>query len=222
MNTLDSAGREKPSVWRGGLVLAVLAALCTGAVALTHRYAQPLIEANEQAFLEASLRPLLGGIEYNNELTRSEVELAAPHGLPGRESALVYRVYADGEPAAALFAVTAEDGYAGPIRLLIGVRVDGRVTAVRVLRHQETPGLGDRIESSKSDWLHQFDGRSLQDPALPGWAIIRDGGNFDQLTGASITPRAVISAVRQTLEYFAANEAGLFALPGTDGNGDTS
>ena len=82
-----------------------------------------------------------------------------------------------------------------------------------MLEHRETPGLGDRVETSKSDWALQFNGRSLGDPVVEGWRIRRDGGDFDQLTGASVTPRAIVKAVRQTLEYYAANNADIFAAP---------
>jgi electron transport complex protein RnfG len=134
-----------------------------------------------------------------------------PHELPGSEDAIVYRVYAGDEPVAALFVVSARDGYAGPIRLLIGIAMDGTVTGVRVLEHRETPGLGDRVDTTKSDWILQFDGHSLRNPALTGWAIRSDGGEFDQLTGASVTPRAVIKAIRETLVYFDAHPDIIFA-----------
>ena len=110
-----------------------------------------------------------------------------------------------GKPVAVLFAVTATDGYAGPIRLLVGVRADGRLSGVRVVSHDETPGLGDRIESRRSEWIFQFDGRSLADPVPAAWAIRADGGDFDQITGASVSSRAVLKAVRDTLVYFADN-----------------
>ncbi len=201
----------RSSVWRGGLILGVLAALCTALVAFTHRYTAPLIEANEQAYLEQSLRPVLGGIEYQDELSKSLLVLDLPHDLPGNEAASIYRIYADGEPAAALFIVSARQGFAGPIRLLIGVKVDGSITSVRVLKHKETPGLGDLIESSKSDWLLQFDLTSLASPVADRWLIKRDGGDFDQLTGASITPRAIIKAIKETLFYFESNQDALFS-----------
>ena len=102
--------------------------------------------------------------------------LPPPHELPGNDPAVVYRVYAEGEPVAALFAVTARDGFSGPIRVLVGVEADGTVTGVRILRHRETPGLGDKIESSRSDWVFQFDGRSLGDPPLSGWASTSSPG----------------------------------------------
>ena len=208
--------RENPSWWYGGILLAVLAAICTSLVAMTHRYTKPLIIANEQAYLEQSLKPVLGGIEYTESLDRSVVTIPPPHDLPGNGPATVYRIYADGAAAAALFVVTARDGFHGPIELLIGVKIDGTVTSVRVLKHQETPGLGDYIEADKSDWIQQFNGTSLAAPDRSQWLIKRDGGVFDQLTGASITPRAVIKAIRQTLLYFETQQEALFAMPGDD------
>jgi H+/Na+-translocating ferredoxin:NAD+ oxidoreductase subunit G len=205
----------RPSILRGGLILAALAALCTTLVALTHRYTLPLIAANEQAFLEASLQPVLGGIEYEQSLEKSVLRIDPPHELPGDEPVTIYRIVADGKPAAALFVVSAPGGFVGPIQLLIGVRVNGQVTSVRVLQHRETPGLGDKIELAKSDWLLQFDGKSLSDPERNDWAIRRDGGHFDQLTGASITPRAVVKGIRDTLIYFEANRDAIFGAPET-------
>ena len=126
---------------------------------------------------------------------------------------MIYRVYAGEEPVAALFVVSARDGYAGPIRLLIGITMDGTIMGVRVLEHKETPGLGDRIETTKSDWVLQFDGHSLRDPKAPGWAIRGDRGQFDQLTGASVTPRSVIKAIKQTLIWFETNRIAVFEAP---------
>jgi electron transport complex protein RnfG len=207
---------DKPSAWKGGVILASLAAICTVLVAVTHRYTEPLIRANEQAYLEQSLKPVLGGITYENELSKSVITLPAPHGLPGNQPATIYRIYADGIPAAALFIVSARDGFAGPIKILIGVKMDGSVTAVRILEHKETPGLGDKIESSKSDWLQQFNSSSLGSPDRELWKIKRDEGAFDQLTGASITPRAVIKAVKETLLYFESNSDAVFAAAESD------
>jgi electron transport complex protein RnfG len=115
-----------------------------------------------------------------------------------------------------LFAVTARGGFAGAIRILVGVEFDGTVTGVRILQHRETPGLGDKIESARSDWIFQFDGRSMGDPEVTGWAIRNDGGDFDQLTGASVTPRAVIQAIRDTLLYFDEHRGEIFAASSTE------
>lgn len=207
-----SSGR---SVMRSALTLAGIAAICTALVAGTYRFTADRIAANEKAELEKSLQPALAGVFYDSDVTESRLVLPPPHGLPGKEAALVYRVYSGGDPVAALFAVSARDGYAGPIRILLGVGMDGVVTGVRILRHRETPGLGDRIESARSDWVYQFDGRSLGNPPVAKWAIRTDGGEFDQLTGASVTPRAVIKAIRDTLIYFDAHRDELLSAPAT-------
>ena len=200
---------------KSGLTLAAIAAICAALVAGTYQLTKKPIAANEQAFLEQSLQPALANVMFDGNVTESKLVLPAPHGLPGSDDAIVYRVYSEGQPVAALFAVTARNGYAGPIRILVGIRYDGTVSGLRILEHRETPGLGDRIVSARSDWVFQFDGRSLGDPPVEDWALKTDGGAFDQLTGASVTPRAVINALRETLIYFEANRDTLFAATAT-------
>ncbi len=111
--------------------------------------------------------------------------------------------------------LSAPDGYNGRIRLLVGIGFDGRVSGVRVTGHNETPGLGDAVEAEKSDWILGFKGRSLTDPPPERWAVRKDGGDFDQFTGATITPRAVVRAVRQALAYYDAHRDTLFDSPAT-------
>ncbi len=202
-------------VIKSGMTLALIGAICTAMVATTYVLTHDRIAANERSWLEKSLEPALGGILFDGGVSDSMLVLQAPHGLPGSDDALIYRVYADARPLAALFAVTARDGYAGAIRILLGIEYDGTLTGVRILQHRETPGLGDRIESSRSDWVFQFDGRALGDPDVDAWAIKRDGGQFDQLSGASITPRAVMTAIRETLIYFEAHRDDIFSAPAT-------
>jgi len=209
-------GERRASVWSTALILALLAAICAGLVAATYRGTAQRIADNEQAFLEASLKPVLEGIQYDGQLSDSTITIPAPHDLPGNEAATIYRVFADGEPIAALFVVSARDGYAGPIKLLIGVDSNGVLTRARVLEHRETPGMGDLIESSKSDWIEQFNKRSLASPTEDRWLIKRDGGDFDQLTGASITPRAVVKAIKETLLYFETHRDSVFAAVATE------
>ena len=204
-----------PRVARGGLTLAVVAAVCAALVAATYRLTTDRIAANEQAWLERSLLPALGDVRFDGSIADSKLVLEPPHELPGNDAAIIYRAWSGGVPAAALFAVTARDGYAGPIRLLVGIRADGSITGVRILEHRETPGLGDGIEAARSGWVYQFDGRSLGDPPLAAWRLRADGGEFDQLTGASVTPRAVVRAIRETLLYFDAHEAEIFDMPAT-------
>lgn len=199
------------AVFKTSVTLAVVAAICTAAVAFTYESTRERIAANARALLERSLEPALGGMPYDGELTGSELVVEPPHDLPGPGPAVIYRVFADDKPVAALFVVTATDGYSGPIRFVLGIDTNGRVTGLRILEHRETPGLGDGIDSSRSDWVDQFAGRGLGDPDIGRWAIRADGGDFDQLTGASITPRAVIQAIRDTLVYFDANRQEVFA-----------
>lgn len=196
----------------GALTLAAVAAVCATLVAGTWQLTRDRIAANAKAQLERSLAPALGGLEYDGSLTGAMVELPPPHDLPGKEAAAIYRVYAAGAPVAALIAVTAEDGYAGPIRILLGVDRHGVVTGLRILEHRETPGIGDGIAHDRSNWAEQFRGRALGDPPAGRWSIRDDGGDFDQLTGASVTPRAVIKAARDTLIYFDANRETVFAM----------
>jgi electron transport complex protein RnfG len=111
---------------------------------------------------------------------------------------------------AAIFNSVAPDGYNGKIHLLVGVYIDGRLAGVRVVKHAETPGLGDAVEIRKSPWIDDFAGKSLTNPIQERWRVKRDGGDFDQFTGATITPRAVVAAVRNTLLYYQQNADMIF------------
>jgi electron transport complex protein RnfG len=206
----DGRKERSPSAWSSGIVLAVVAAICTALVTITHRMTAPRIAENEKAYLEQSLRPALADIFYDNDLSESTLVLPPPHGLPGNEPAIIYRLFSEAQPVAAVFVVSARGGYSGPIKLLIAVEYSGKLTGVQVLEHNETPGLGDLIEPSRSNWLQQFEDASLEDPRRDRWAIRRDGGAFDQLTGASITPRAVVGAVKETLLYYESNRDSVF------------
>jgi len=203
-------------VLKSGVTLAAIGAVCAALVAITYSLTSERIAANEQAWLEKSLEPALAGLTFEGSVSESMLVIRTPHDLPGPDDVIIYRVYADEHPVAALFAVTARDGYAGAIRVLIGIEYDGTITGIRILEHRETPGLGDKIVSSRSDWVYQFDGRSLADPGLEEWAIKRDGGEFDQLTGASVTPRAVIKVTKDTLIYFDAHRDEIFSASATE------
>lgn len=205
-----------PSVLKSGATLAFIAAVCTALVAATYQVTADRIAANEKALLEQSLQPAIGGLMFEGSVSESRLDIQPPHELPGNDTAVVYRLYSGEEPVGALFAVTAPDGFSGPIRVLVGVAADGSVSGVRILQHRETPGYGDSIASTRSDWVYQFNGRSLGDPVVGQWHLRVDGGQFDQLTGASITPRAVLKAIRGVLVYFEANRDALFAMPATE------
>jgi electron transport complex protein RnfG len=209
---------SEQTIIKTGTTLAVIAAICTTLVPATYQLTRERIVANDKAMLEQALQPALAGIFYEGGVSESRLVMLPPHDLPGSDAALIYRVYAQDKPVAALFAVTARDGFSGVIRILVGVEFDGTITGVRILQHRETPGLGDKIESTRSDWIFQFDGRSMGNPEVTGWAIRNDGGEFDQLTGASVTPRAVIGAIRDTLLYVAEHRDEVFAAESTEDN----
>ena len=134
-------------------------------------------------------------------------------GLGLRSDKSIYVARQDGTAIAVILPVTAPDGYSGDIDLIVGINGDGSVAGVRTLAHRETPGLGDKVDLKKSDWILSFDGRSLSDPPPARWKVKKDRGAFDQFTGATITPRAVTAAVRRSLEYFHAHRAQLLAAP---------
>lgn len=146
---------------------------------------------------------------YDNELAQDRFSawiagLAAP--------ATIYRARRDGEPAALLADVTTADGYSGAIRLIVGLKPDGEVISVRVIAHRETPGLGDKIERERSDWIEQFAGKRLGAPSAEDWRPDRRGGDFDTLSSATITSSAVIGAVHQVLSWYQANRDRAFTI----------
>jgi len=148
--------------------------------------------------------------QYDNQLLDDHFTFRAEPYFPNGQKVIAYRARLQGEPQAVVLKFNAVNGYNGNITLLAGINSDGSLRGVRIISHKETPGLGDAIEIEKSDWTLGFSGKSLNDPEPDKWAVKRDGGEFDQFTGATITPRAVVDAVRLALEYFEANREYLF------------
>ena len=202
------------AVSKPGLALAGFALLGTLLLAVAHDLTHPLIEANERETTLSRLNALVSKDSYDNDLLTDQVTLPAD-AFDSAESVSVYRARQQGVPVAALFTVTAPDGYSGKIRMVVAVRADQTLAGVRILAHKETPGLGDKIEVEKSNWILGFNAKSLQTPPLAGWAVRKDGGEFDQFTGATITPRAVVKAVKSTLLWSQQNFTKLFTLPAT-------
>ena len=215
------ASPAEPSALRraaiAAAVLSIAAITAVGMVALVHDRAEPQIEASRRAQLLAQLTAVLGDVAYDNDPLQDVIQVRDPELLGTDEPLTAHRVRRGGQPVAALLNAVAPDGYAGAIHLLIAIDAQGRLLGVRVLDHQETPGLGDFIEERRSDWIHGFDGRSLGQPPLGRWQVRKDGGDFDQFTGATVTPRAVVRAVRNALTWFARHRDELFAAPAATG-----
>ncbi|WP_303900942.1 electron transport complex subunit RsxG [Thiohalomonas denitrificans] len=193
----------------GAFLLGVFAIAGTGLVALTHSVTVERIAQNEREALLSLLHQLVPPKRHDNDLFEDVTYVTDPR-LGTSRPVPVYRARRDGEPVAAVLAPVAPEGYGGNIRLLVAINIDGTLAGVRVLGHQETPGLGDKIEAERSDWILQFDRCSLEQPRPSNWAVKKDGGVFDQFTGATITPRAVVNAVHDTLIYFQNNREMLF------------
>jgi electron transport complex protein RnfG len=199
------------------IILLLFAVTGAAMVAYTYQNTREKISANERATLLRKLHVLIAPDQHDNILLEDTV-MARNEALLGTdEPVMVYRARKDGKPVALVITVIAPDGYSGPIKLLVGINVDGTLGGVRVVAHRETPGLGDAIDESHSDWIHIFDHRSLHAPPLSRWDVKKDGGDFDQLTGATITPRAVVKAVRNALLYYRDHKETLFA-PSEDSN----
>ncbi|HKK04459.1 MAG TPA: electron transport complex subunit RsxG [Gammaproteobacteria bacterium] len=202
------------------VLLGLFAIVGTALVAYTYSATKDRIAANERAILLRTLHTLIPASEQDNDMAQDTVQVTSPQYLGSPKPMTVYRARKHGKPVAAVFTAIAPNGYGGPIKLLVAVRYDGTIAGVRVISDQETPGLGDAIESEKSDWIYSFTGKSLDNPGKKGWAVKRDGGQFDQFTGATISPRAVVKAVHNTLLYFKQHREELFgAKPTSDKTG---
>jgi electron transport complex protein RnfG len=203
-------GRPHPVV-RSGLLLGLIALIGTSLLSGINELTHERILEQEKLRVLRELNEIVPMNSYNNDLLEDRTEVRDAAFFRHPDPVVVYRARMDGRPVAVLMTVTAPDGYNGDIRLIVGVDANGKILGVRVVAHRETPGLGDPIETGKSDWILGFKGKSLDDPREAGWAVKRDGGEFDQFTGATITPRAVVRAVHDALLYFAANRQALFA-----------
>jgi electron transport complex protein RnfG len=192
-------------------ILLLFALIGTAMVAYTYDSTREQIAANERATLLRKLHRLIPPESHDNALLQDTLQVQNRTLLGTADPVTIYRARMQGKPVAVVIAAVAPDGYSGTIRLLVGINVDGSLGGVRVIAHRETPGLGDAIEEERSDWILGFTGKSLQNPPLDKWAVKKDGGAFDQLTGATITPRAVVKAVRQALLYYRDHKNALFA-----------
>lgn len=198
------------SMLKNSLVLGLFAAITVAVVAITQQSTESRILQAERAAQIRALGEILPAQSYDNALLDNVITLNEPL-LGHRTETPAYLATRAGQPAAVILQANAPDGYSGTISLLIGIMADGTLSGVRVIQHKETPGLGDRIELAKSPWIKSFDGKSLRNPAQRGWAVKKDQGDFDQFAGATITPRAVVSAVHKALQYFDQHHTELFA-----------
>ncbi len=205
------------TLWYQTVSLGVVALIAGAALALAHTATAPLIAAAQARDVATSLAQVLPDDFHDNDLLTDTIAVSAADGHP----VTVYRARRRGEIVAVIYQMTGK-GYGGPVRLVMGVDRNGRITGVRITGHAETPGLGDKIEAARSPWIEGFAGKSLDDPSPARWAVKKDGGVFDQFAGATITPRAVVAAVKAGLELYQAQRVAMFADPAADGTKGTT
>lgn len=197
---------------RTAATLIAFTALGTGLLAYTFSKTRDNIGRNEVEAQRMLIQQALPKSLYDNDIVRDVVRLPPTPELGTTLPSHAYRARLEGAPAALVLEATAPDGYSGKIRLLIAILSNGEVAGVRVVAHKETPGLGDYIEIAKSAWIKQFDGAALGANEA-AWRVKKDGGRFDYISGATITPRAVVKAVHKALRYYEQHGDAIFAQP---------
>ena len=237
----------KDSLTKNGLMLGAFAVVTTALISLTFYGTKDKIEQQKQQKLLSVLNEVVPSEFHDNPLYANCTQVTATE-LGAKKAHKVYRATLNGKPSALVLEATAPDGYSGDIDLVVGVSVNApefldskdnegvnkvtqderkpfenkmTVLGVRVIEHKETPGLGDKIELAVSNWITTFSGKSFSPDNLAPWQVKKDGGEFDQFTGATITPRAVVGAVRDALLYSHANQSVLFDAPNTCANTDS-
>lgn len=201
---------------RTAVILFIFTICFTAVLAGVYLLTKPAIEASEIQKKMRSIGDVLPQSAYDNDLLKDTLALPATPALGLDNVSTVYRARKAGAPAALVLEAVAPDGYSGKIRMLVGVYADGSLSGVRVTQHKETPGLGDYIEPHKDKnkahpWIEQFDHKSLAAMSDKEWKVKKDGGRFDSVAGATVTPRAVVKAVHKALKYVAENRDQLYA-----------
>lgn len=220
MTDTDTSYRE-PSAMRVSLrtaaILLVFMLIFTALMAGTYRATAPLLEASTQAERLRLINEILPAKSYDNDLLHDRISVPAAPALNTVDDTLAYRARLADKPVAIVVEAIAPDGYSGQIALLLAVSTDGRLLAQRVVRHKETPGLGDYIDPKKDrnkqrPWITQFNQLGFDQVPLPAWRVKKDGGHFDQMAGATISARAVTNASSRALVWVNAHHEALFSL----------
>ena len=199
------------SIRRSAIGLGLFAVITGGTIAVTQAFTAQRIQEQAARAEARALFEIIPEHYHDNNMLTDTVELPPGDTPAYADPVTVWVARQQGHPTGIIMPVTAPDGYSGEIHLLLGVDMEGRILGVRITGHKETPGLGDRIETKKSDWVQGFNGQSLGTPPYREWNVRKDGGEFDQFTGATITPRAVVKAVKNALIYFRSNQQDILA-----------
>jgi electron transport complex protein RnfG len=210
---MKSSNTQTKNILITAFLLMLFAVLGGALVGLTFIQTEDDIKHNEKITLLRKLNNIIPAESYDNDLLLDTISIKPSSLLSTKEESLAYRARKNNKNIAVVFSSIAANGYNGSIYLLVGINADGKLAGVRVVKHRETPGLGDPVSITHSNWILGFDNKSLSNPDEKGWKVKRDGGEFDQFTGATITPRAVVKAVHNALLYFDQNQNMLFSIP---------
>ena len=195
----------KAAVSKNTKILTLFAVACTIAVGLVSQLTADTIKHQQQQYLLNTLHTIIEPSRYDNDIANDCIVVSAPE-LGSNKVHKAYIARKLNQVVAVAMTSTATEGYSGDIDFIIAINRDNSVSGVRVLKHQETPGLGDKIERRKSDWITDFNGKRVLSDNDSRWAVTKDNGMFDQFTGATITPRALVAGIKETLNYFAQHQ----------------
>lgn len=200
------------SISKNSILLLLFALVTAGILASTYEGTKSAIATAERKAAEKALLDIIPASRIDNDLLLDTVPVPETvwQELGLNEATDIHIARNNNDIIAVIIPTTAPDGYSGAIKMIAGINKDGSIAGVRVLGHNETPGLGDKVDLKKSDWIKSFDGKSLDNPQTELWKVKKDGGTFDQFTGATITPRAVVQQIRRTLEFVHQNKKILF------------
>jgi electron transport complex protein RnfG len=198
------------AISRNGFLLAAFAIICTAAVATVNQLTKPVIAQQEQIALLKTINQLIPEDAYDNDIFASCFIVNDDELLGKGKNQQVFVAKKGNKPVALMLETSTFKGYAGEIKLAVGIFADGKVAGVRAISHTETPGLGDKIQTNKSDWIYAFNGKFYEPTQDARWEVSKNGGDIDAFTGATITPRAVTLAVKDALIYFQKNSEQLF------------
>lgn len=200
------------SVSKNSVLLAAFALVTAALVVFTAELTKERIAKSEREAQEKALFEIVPRARHDNDMLSETIQVPkdAWAGLGLKSGGDIYVAHHVDDTIAVIIPAIAPDGYSGDVRMIVGINADGSIAGVRILDHHETPGLGDKIELKKTPWVLNFNGKSSQTPALSQWKVKKDGGDFDQFAGATITPRAVVNQVRRVLEFADAHRDELF------------
>lgn len=200
------------SISKNSLLLGAFALVTTALLAFTAEFTKERIAKAEREAQQKALFEIVPRVRHDNDLLSETIKIPedAWAGLGLKSGGEIHVARHADETIAVIIPAVAPDGYSGDIRMIVGINADGSIAGIRILDHHETPGLGDKIDLKKNQWVLGFDGKSLGSPTAPHWRVKKDGGDFDQFAGATITPRAVVNQIRRVLEFVDTHRDELF------------